>query len=133
MALSNGGADAPVRWAPSNSFRNHILTGQNREQGTNRPGRGPLGSRDPGLDARVTVESGVLVEQADEFQRKQRISGTTVTVLNDYRADALRDGGYARARVDAGNRVVDSVPGARVDHSSLTGSDDRDRRGCSPR
>jgi hypothetical protein len=61
----------------------------------------------------------VLVEQAVESQRKQRFSGTTVTVLNDYRGDAARYGGYARARIDAGRRVVIS-PGARVDYSGLT-------------
>jgi TonB dependent receptor/Carboxypeptidase regulatory-like domain len=102
----------------TNRFRNHILTGIDREKGGNDQvvARSDLALR---LAARISVESGVLVEHVNESQRKQRISGTTVTVLNDYRADAWRQGAYARVRFDVGSRLTLS-PGARVDHSSLT-------------
>jgi hypothetical protein len=117
-ALRNGVLTAAAQGA-TNSFRNHILTGQNREQGTNHQVALRSDLAIP-LSTALTFESGALVEHVDELQRKQRISGTAVTVLNDYRADALRYGGYARARIAAGNRIVIS-PGARVDHWSLTG------------
>ena len=102
-----------------NRFRNHILTGVNREQGSNDQlaARADLSVR---LHPLVTVESGLLVEQVNEFQRKQRIAGATVTILNDYRAGAARQGAYARVHVEAGSRFKLS-PGARVDHSGLTG------------
>ena len=102
----------------TNDFRNHIVTGQNREQGGNTQVALRSDLALP-LTAGVSIESGVLVEHVDESMRKQRISGTTVTVLNDYRADAVRYGGYGRIRLALGRRVVVS-PGARVDHSTLT-------------
>jgi hypothetical protein len=117
MTLRKGVLTAAALGA-TNGFRNHILTGQNREKGTNQQGAVRTDFAVP-ISTAVTVESGVLVEQADESQRKQRISGTTVTVLNDYRGDAARYGGYARARIDAGRHLTIS-PGARVDYSGLT-------------
>ncbi len=102
----------------TNRFRNHLLTGIDREKGgtDHAAVRSDVALRVAG---RVSVESGVLAEHVNESQRKQRISGTTVTVLNDYRADASRQGAYARVRFDVGSRLTLS-PGARVDHSSLT-------------
>ncbi len=117
MALRNGALTAAALGA-TNGFRNHILTGQNREQGTNHQVALRSDLAIP-LSTALTVEAGVLVEHVDERQRKQRIAGPTVTVLNDYRADARRYGGYARARIEAGKHVVIS-PGLRVDHWSLT-------------
>jgi hypothetical protein len=102
----------------TNRFRNHILTGIDREKGgtDHVAARSDLTLR---LVGRLTLESGVLAEHLNETQRKQRISGTTVTALNDYRADASRQGAYARVRFDVGSRLTLS-PGARVDHTSLT-------------
>ena len=117
MALRNGVLTAAALGA-TNNFRNHILAGQNRERGTNHQVALRSDLAIP-ISTALTFESGMLVEHVDESQRKQRISGAEVTVLNDYRADARRYGGYARARIDAGNRVVIS-PGARLDHWSLT-------------
>jgi hypothetical protein len=102
----------------TNRFRNHIETGLNREKGSNDQVavRSDLSLR---LAPRLSMDSGVLLEHANESQQKQRFSGTTATVLNNYRADASRQGAYARVRIDAGSRLVIS-PGARVDHSGLT-------------
>jgi hypothetical protein len=103
----------------TNRFRNYNLTDIDREKG----GTDTVAARSDltlRLATRVSLESGVLVEHINETQRKQRISGATVTVLNDYRADASRQGAYARVRFDVGGRVTLS-PGGRFDHSTLTG------------
>ncbi len=102
----------------TNSFRNHIVTGLNRERGSNNQVAVRSDLTIP-VSSGLTLESGVLIERVEEFQRKQRPSGASLIVLNDYRADAVRYGGYVRARLDAGKRVVIS-PGARVDHWTLT-------------
>ena len=117
LALSRGVLTAGTLGA-ANRFRNHILTGVNREKGGNDQVavRSDLSLR---LARRLSMDSGVLVEHVSESQQKQRISGTTVTVLNNYRADASRQGAYASLRFDAGSRLVIS-PGVRTDHSGLT-------------
>ena len=116
-SLRNGVLTAAALGA-TNTFRNHILTGLNREQGSNNQVAVRSDLAIP-ISTALTLESGVLIERVEEFQRKQRISGTSVSVLNDYHAAAYRSGGYLRARVDAGKHVVIS-PGARVDYSTLT-------------
>jgi hypothetical protein len=103
----------------TNGFRNYTDIGIDLERGTN----DQVAVRtDLNLSVTTTIqlETGVLVEHATEFQRKQRqVTATTAVPLNDYRADALRSGAYARGRFQLGARVVVS-PGARVDHSELT-------------
>jgi hypothetical protein len=116
-SLRNGVLTAAALGA-RNSFRNHILTGLTREQGSNNQVAVRSDLAVP-VSSALTLESGLLVERVEEFQRKQRISGSAASVLNDYRAGAYRYGGYFRARLDAGKRVVIS-PGARVDYSTLT-------------
>jgi len=116
-SLRNGVLTAAAL-AATNSFRNHILTGLNREQGSNNQVAVRSDVAIP-VSTSLTLESGLLVERVEEFQRKQRISGTSISVLNDYRAAAYRYGGYLRARLDAGRHLVIS-PGARVDSSTLT-------------
>ena len=116
--LFTGGVVSAGVLGAVNQFRNHILTGINREQGSNDQVavRSDLFLR---VHPRLNLESGVLIEHAQEFQRTQRSSGATVSVLNDYRAAAARQGGYVRARLDLGSRLTLS-PGARVDHSDHT-------------
>jgi hypothetical protein len=116
-SLRNGVLTAAALGA-TNTFRNHILTGLNREQGSNTQVAVRSDLAIP-VSSALTLESGLLLERVEEFQRKQRISGSSVSVLNDYRADAYRYGGYLRARLDAGKHVVIS-PGGRVDYSTLT-------------
>ena len=104
--------------AAMNRFRNYNLTEIDREKG----GTDTVAARSDvslRLATRVSLESGVLVEHINETQRKQRPSGATVAVLNDYRADASRQGAYARMRFDVGSRLTLS-PGARFDRWSLT-------------
>jgi len=117
-SLTKGGVLTAAALAATNSFRNHVLTGLNREQGSNNQVALRSDLAIP-VSNSLTLESGLLVERVEEFQRKQRISGTSVSVLNDYRADAYRYGGYLRARLDGGRHLVIS-PGARVDYSTLT-------------
>jgi hypothetical protein len=67
----------------------------------------------------VQVESGALVERIDERQERNRlITSTSTSSTNDYRSHAIRQGGYARARVSLGRLQV--LPGARIDHWRLT-------------
>ena len=109
-----------------NTFRNHTVIDIDLERGTN--DQVALRS-DLNLSVarHVQVETGAMVEHASEFQRKQRLSSaTTATLANDYRADALRAGGYGRARLQFGPRLVIS-PGGRIDYSQLT-----DRTTASP-
>ena len=102
----------------TNRFRNHEVTDIDRERGGNDQFavRSDISLR---LAPRVGAESGVLVEYIDETLRKQRISGTATTVLNDYHADASRQGAYGRLNLALGRRLTIS-PGARLDHSGLT-------------
>ena len=102
-----------------NTFRNHTIIGIDLERGTNDQVavRSDLSLA---VSRHIQFEAGALVEHANEEQRKQRLSSPTTAVLvNDYRADALRAGGYGRARLQLGRRLVVS-PGGRVDYSELT-------------
>lgn len=102
----------------TNRFRNYNLSDIDREKGGTDTiaVRSDLALR---LATRLSLESGLLAEHINETQRKQRPSGATITVINDYRADATRQGAYARLRFDAGSRLALS-PGARFDHWGLT-------------
>ena len=103
----------------TNAFDNHTFGGVTLEDGTN----DQVAARaDLTLAVRrgLQLESGVLVEHTDELQRRNRlVTSTTTTVLNDYRGNAVREGGYVRVRLAAGSRVV-IAPGGRVDHWHLT-------------
>jgi hypothetical protein len=102
----------------TNRFRNYNLTDVDREKG----GTDTVAARSDltlRLATRLGLEAGALIEHINETQRKQRPSGASVTVLNDYRAHGSRQGAYARVRFEAGSRLTLS-PGARVDRWSLT-------------
>jgi hypothetical protein len=102
----------------TNSFDNHTILGTNLENGTNDQvaGRADVSLK---LSRTVLVESGVLVEQVDERQQRNRlITSTTTSSVNDYHGHATRQGGYARARVSLGRLQV--IPGARIDYWQLT-------------
>ena len=102
----------------TNAFANHTNAGVNLEEGTS----DQVAVRTDltlSIQKRVQLESGMLLEHASEFQRRQRLAGTTTTVINDYQAGASRYGGYARLRVDVGRGIVIS-PGGRLDHWQLT-------------
>ncbi len=103
----------------ANSFRNHTSNGISLEEGSSEQiaARTDLNLT---VSERLHFESGVLIEQTDESQRRQRlVSASSTTLLNDYRADAARAGAYARLRIRPVPRLVLS-PGARVDRWQLT-------------
>jgi hypothetical protein len=103
----------------TNEFDNHTIAGVNLEEGTS----DQLAARaDVSFTLRhgVHLESGLLAEYSKEFQRRQRVINSTTTVAtNEYGADSLRHGGYARFRLDLVPHLM-IAPGARVDHWQLT-------------
>lgn len=105
--------------AATNTFDNHTRRGVSLEDGSSRQ----LAVRaDLSVNVRpsVQLESGTLVEYADEAQtRFRRITSVTSAPTNDYHADSLRPGAYALAIIRFGDRVLIS-PGARVDGWQLT-------------
>jgi hypothetical protein len=104
--------------AARNVFDNYTVGGVTLEEGTNHQlaARSDLSLR---VGPRVQLETGVLAEHTREFQHKQRLAGqTTVVVTNDYRAEAIRQGGYARVRLSLGRLTLS--PGGRVDYWGLT-------------
>jgi hypothetical protein len=68
-----------------------------------------------GLD----VEGGVQADWIDQSRTRRRASAGTYRVVNDYRGDGVRSGGYAQLRWARGPLTL--VPGARADRWSLTG------------
>ena len=103
----------------TNAFDNQTIAGRALENGTN----DQLALRADlhlNLSPSVAFESGAIVEHIDELQRRHRLlSSTTSISLNNYRANAAREGGYLRAQFGQGGRWMVS-PGVRVDHSHLT-------------
>jgi TonB dependent receptor-like, beta-barrel/Carboxypeptidase regulatory-like domain/TonB-dependent Receptor Plug Domain len=116
-AFTRGLLTAGVMGA-TNAFDNHTDADVKLEEGTNDQvvARADLSL---GLGRGIELESGVLSEYTREFLRKQRLTQTTPVVTNDYRADARRDGAYARLRLNLSQRLM-IAPGARVDHFQLT-------------
>jgi hypothetical protein len=103
----------------TNAFDNHTTAGLTLEEGTNDQVQ-VKADIDVRLHPRVRLESGVLTEYVEEFQRRQRrVTSTTGAVINDYHANAARSGGHARVELAIGPSWLVS-PGARVDHSTLT-------------
>ncbi len=78
------------------------------------------------LDASVTftrhvqADAGAQAEYVDETRFRQRFNGAIgrYRTINDFQGRATRAGGYASLRLTAG--PVTFVPGARVDHWTLT-------------
>lgn len=105
--------------AATNAFDNHTRRGVSLENGSN----DQLALRmdlSVAIRPRLQLESGALVEYADEEQRRfRRLTSVSSTPTNDYRADSLRQGVYAHASIRFGDRVLIS-PGARADRVQLT-------------
>ena len=72
------------------------------------------------LSRHVQADGGVQAEYVDETRFRQRFSGALgrYRTINDFHGRATRSGGYAQLRVTAGPLTF--VPGARVDHWTLT-------------
>lgn len=103
--------------AARNVFDNYTLGGVTLEEGTNHQlaVRSDLSLR---VGPRLQLETGILAEHTREFQRKQRLTGQTAVAVNDYRAEGVRQGGYARIRISSGRLTLS--PGWRMDYWDLT-------------
>lgn len=66
----------------------------------------------------VYLEAGAIAESTAERRARQRFVSGSYRSINEFSADALRTGGYAQARIQAGRLTL--VPGVRADHWSLT-------------
>ena len=75
---------------------------------------------DGGMSAgrHVYVEGGAIAEWTAEQRERQRFISGSYRSINDFSDSALRTGGYAQARIQAGRLTV--VPGLRADHWTLT-------------
>ena len=73
------------------------------------------------LTRHLQMDAGGQAEYVDETRFRQRFSGATgrYRTINDFHGRATRSGGYTSLRMTAG--PVTLVPGARVDHWTLTG------------
>lgn len=71
--------------------------------------------------AGLQVEAGASIDWLDQARRRQRFTSSLgrYTPINDFRDHATRAGAYAQLRWTAGPLVL--LPGARADHSGLTG------------
>lgn len=72
------------------------------------------------LSRHVLADAGAQAEFVDETRFRQRFSGALgrYRTINDFQGHATRSGGYAQVRLTAG--PVTFIPGARVDHWTLT-------------
>ena len=71
------------------------------------------------LGRRVHVETGFATDWTREHRERQRFTGGRYRPINDFTGDAVRAGAYLQTRLSAGR--LTAIPGARVDHSTLTG------------
>ena len=103
--------------ASVNSFSNtaadevRIDEGRDRQAAVRADGGMPAGRH-------VYVEAGAIAEWTAERRERQRFIAGSYRRINEFSDDALRTGGYAQARIQAGRLTV--VPGLRADHWSLT-------------
>src|SRR4051812_47263455 len=103
-----------------NSFTNTTLDQVNLDDGHDKEAAGRVdGSVTFGRH--VQADAGAQAEWVDETRFRQRFSGATgrYRTINDFQGRATRSGGYAQARLSGGALTV--IPGARIDHWTLTG------------
>ena len=103
-----------------NSFTNTTVDQVNLDDGHDKEAAGRVdGSITFGRH--VQADAGAQAEWVDETRFRQRFSGATgrYRTINDFQGRATRSGGYAQARLSGGSLTV--VPGARIDHWTLTG------------
>ena len=103
-----------------NSFTNTTVDQVNLDDGHDKEAAGRVdGSITFGRH--VQADAGAQAEWVDETRFRQRFSGATgrYRTINDFQGRATRSGGYAQTRLTGGSLTV--IPGARVDHWTLTG------------
>ncbi|MFL6280030.1 MAG: carboxypeptidase regulatory-like domain-containing protein [Vicinamibacterales bacterium] len=103
-----------------NEFSNQALDEVKLDDGHDKEAAGRLeGSLT--LTRHMQADTGIQAEVVDETRFRQRFSGALgrYRTINDLHGRATRSGGYAQLRFTAGPFRV--VPGARVDHWTLTG------------
>lgn len=101
-----------------NSFRNNQAGSRDLDQGDTTQAAARI---DGTLIPRTGLEldAGAQVERTVESKLRHRSSGG-FRVVNDYSGSAVRGGGYVQLRWMPSRGVL-LIPGARADHSSLTG------------
>jgi hypothetical protein len=118
LAISRGFV-AVRGYAGASEFHNDTLGGVRIDRGTDRQhaARGDFGFvLRPGLQ----LEGGAQLEHDDRSRHYDRETGNVIVPVNAFEADAVRTGAYLHVRWDAG-RGLSIMPGARVDHWTLTG------------
>jgi hypothetical protein len=119
MTGSHGILNARVL-AASNDFENHQTDSPSRDEGDDHQ----LAARTDGSitwGGATQLEAGADIDRTRESRTRLRNSGGVGRPINDYAGTARRSGAYAQLRwVPAHSLTL--VPGARVDHSTLTGT-----------
>lgn len=118
LSIARGFVAARV-FAGTNEFHNDTILGVAMDRGKDRQ----LGARaDFAVMLRkgLELDGGIQAERDDRTRHHDRESGNTIRTVNAFDADAIRSGAYAHVKWDAG-RGFSFMPGARVDHWSLTG------------
>ena len=106
--------------AGTNDFLNYQTDSPSRDEGADHQ----LAARSDlilALGRAAQVEGGLDVDQTHEDRRRVRSVGGAARVVNDYSGTATRAGAYAQIRWLPSHSFT-FVPGARVDHSTLTGA-----------
>ncbi len=118
LASSRGFLAARL-FAGTNEFHNDTIVGVRMDRGNDRS----FATR---ADASIVIRPGLQLDggaQVDYDERSRhhdRESGNSIQTVNAFEAEATRSGGYLHLKWDAGGGVS-IMPGARVDHWSLTG------------
>ncbi len=106
--------------AGTNDFLNYQTDSPSRDEGDDRQ----LAARTDGsiaLGRTAQIEAGADVERTRETRQRVRNVGGAGRLINDYEGTATRSGAYVQLRWVPAHSLT-FVPGARVDHSTLTRS-----------
>ena len=103
-----------------NEFSNQTLEQVKLDDGHDKEAAGRIDAS-VSLARHVQADAGVQAEFVDETRFRQRFSGALgrYRTINELHGRATRSGAYAQTRFSAGPLSV--IPGARIDHWTLTG------------
>jgi hypothetical protein len=105
--------------AGTTDFHNDQTDSPNRDIGDDRQLAGRLEATHV-LSSTIQLEGGGDVERTHETQTRIRPIAGTARIINNYAGTATRSGTFGQIRWTPAGSVM-LVPGARVDHSTLTG------------